>query len=58
MEQIGSKALQGKTYCDKLFAIERFLMDCNVEEEYKNAKNFQMNSPLSSRQGAVHRTNA
>jgi transposase len=35
-EQIGSKALMGKNYCDRLFAIERNLVDSTLEERYKN----------------------
>lgn len=34
-ECLGSKALEGKNYCDKLFAIERNLSNCTTEERHK-----------------------
>jgi len=34
-EQIGSKALAGKNYCDKLFEVEKKLIDFNAEERYE-----------------------
>lgn len=43
-EQIGSKALAGKTYCDKLFAIERSLADFNPSERYK--KRLELSKPI------------
>jgi transposase len=34
-EQIGSGALSGKNYCDKLFAVEKKLATCTIEERYQ-----------------------
>lgn len=38
LEQIGSKALQGKNYCDRLFATERNLSESTIQERYKKRK--------------------
>lgn len=35
-EQIGSKALAGKNYCDKLFAVEKKLAECTATERYES----------------------
>ncbi|MCT4507216.1 MAG: IS66 family transposase [Tepidibacter sp.] len=43
-EQIGSKALQGKNYCDKLFKIERSLVDLSPEERFK--KRNELSKPI------------
>lgn len=43
-EQIGSKALAGKNYCDQLFAIERKLADCTKEERY--SKRLELAKPV------------
>ncbi|WP_395939494.1 IS66 family transposase [Clostridium sp. DJ247] len=43
-EQIGSKALAGKNYCDKLFAIERDLANLTAEERYK--KRQKLSKPI------------
>jgi len=43
-EQLGSKALAGKNYCDKLFAIERKLAGCSNEERYK--KREELSKPI------------
>ena len=43
-EQIGSKALAGKTYCDKLFEIERKLADYSSEDRYK--KRLELSKPV------------
>jgi transposase len=34
-DQAGSLALKGKQYCDRLFAFERTLEDCTLEERYR-----------------------
>lgn len=34
-EQIGSKALEGKTYCDKLFAVEKKIADFTIEKRHE-----------------------
>lgn len=33
-DQVGSLALRGKQYCDRLFAIEKMLADCTPDERY------------------------
>lgn len=43
-EQIGSSALAGKNYCDKLFAIEKKLAICTIEERYK--KRQELSKPV------------
>ena len=43
-EQIGSKALAGKNYCDQLFSIERKLVECTPEERYK--KRLELAKPI------------
>ena len=43
-EQIGTKALAGKNYCDQLFSIERGLIDCTQEERYK--KRLELAKPI------------
>ena len=43
-EQIGSSALQGKNYCDKLFVVEKNLATCTVEERYK--KRQELSRPI------------
>jgi transposase len=37
-QQLGSKVLQGKSYCDKLFSIERQLDDLCFEERFEERK--------------------
>lgn len=43
-EQIGSKALAGKNYCDKLFEVEKKLVDCTAEERYE--KRLKLSKPI------------
>ncbi|WP_106061456.1 IS66 family transposase, partial [Clostridium vincentii] len=43
-ECIGSQSLQGKTYCDKLFAIEKSLDKCTIEERY--IKRQELSKPI------------
>jgi transposase len=43
-EQIGSKALAGKNYCDRLFAEERKLADSTAEERYE--KRLKLSKPI------------
>lgn len=43
-EQLGSKALEGKSYCDRLFAIEKELAECTNEERYK--KRLELSKPI------------
>ena len=43
-EQIGTKALTGKNYCDQLFSIEKKLLECTSEERYK--KRLEMAKPV------------
>jgi len=43
-EQVGSKALQGKNYCDKFFRIERDLADLSYEEKFE--KRSQLSKPI------------
>jgi transposase len=43
-EQIGSKALQGKNYCDKLFKIEQDIATLNVEDKF--IKRQELSKPI------------
>lgn len=43
-EQIGSKALMGKGYCDRLFGIERTLVDVSPEERHQ--KRLELAKPI------------
>jgi transposase len=43
-DRIGSNALQGKSYCDKLFELERKFADLTPEERY--AKRQELSKPL------------
>lgn len=43
-EQLGSSALEGKNYCDKLFAIEKKLDICTIEERYKRRQ--ELSKPI------------
>lgn len=43
-EQIGSKALAGKNYCDQLFSIEKKLIECTPEERY--TKRQELSKPI------------
>lgn len=43
-EQTGSKALEGKNYCDQLFSIERKLVECIPEKRYE--KRLELAKPV------------
>jgi|GEM_PF-5050097 len=40
-EQLESSALEGKSYCDKLFAIEKNLLYVQLMKGINDVKNFQ-----------------
>lgn len=43
-EQVGSKALEGKNFCDKLFKIERDLHELSSEDRFENRK--ELSNPV------------